>query len=388
MTALPDVSPAAEVVQRFAEEYRATASGVWAAPGRVNLIGEHTDYNDGFVLPFALRERVFVAASARGDGRLRASSIQEADVVDVDIAQLSAQTRSGVPPWGRYVAGVAWALREHGVRVRGADLLVDGHVPLGAGLSSSAAIGCAAAITLASLSQAELDPRDLAGVVHRSENDFVGAPTGMMDQLASILGTAGHALLIDVQSGQTRPVPFEPAADRLTLLVIDTRVRHAHAGGEYADRRRSCEEAARLLGVRSLRELTDDVGLDQLPDPLRRRVRHVVTENARVLAAVDALERRDWPGLGRRMTASHVSLRDDYEVSCTELDVAVDVALSAGALGARMTGGGFGGSAIALVPDGHVPWVRDGLRKAFVAKGWREPAVTEAEPADGASRLR
>jgi galactokinase len=371
--------------RRFTDEHGREPAGVWVAPGRVNLIGEHTDYNDGFVLPMAIPEAVYVAAAPRDDGRLVASSVQADGVLAAAIARLAPGTDRG---WSSYVAGMAWALAAAGVPATGADLVVDGRVPLGAGLSSSAALECAVGAALVDLAGATVAPGQLARLAQHAENDFVGAPTGLMDQMAAVLCTEGHALLFDVRSGETRQVPFRPAAAGLSLLVIDTGVRHEHAGGEYGARRRSCEAACRELGVASLRDVTDAAEVEKLADDvLRRRARHVVTENARVVEACAALEAGDWSGFGRLMTASHASLRDDYEVSCAELDVAVDAALAAGAPGARMTGGGFGGCAIALVPTASVAAVTEALATAYTARGWNAPSVRTCEPSAGARRL-
>ena len=258
-------------------------------------------------------------------------------------------------------------------------------MPRGAGLSSSASLECATAGALLALAGAELPLRDVALLAQHAENDFVGMPCGVMDQFASTHARAGHLLLLDTRSLEVRHIPFDLAADGLSLLVVDTRAPHQLVDGEYAARRASCEEAARLLGVPALRDVVDlDSALAALDDDvLRRRVRHVVTENGRVLDVVDLLESGDVRAIGPLLTASHVSLRDDYEVSCRELDLVVDTALAAGALGARMTGGGFGGSAIALVDSGSVEHVRDEILAAFSAAGLTGPAFVDAEPGDG-----
>jgi galactokinase len=385
MTAPIDDDVPGELWRRFAAERGREPEGVWVAPGRVNLIGEHTDYNDGFVLPIAIPDAVFVVAAARDDGRLVATSVQAGGTLSEPVADLRPGSGGG---WSAYVAGMAWALAGADVPVTGADLVVDGRVPLGAGLSSSAALECAVGAALVDLANATVAPGHLARLAQRAENDYVGAPTGLMDQMAAVLCTEGHALLFDVRAGETRQVPFAPAGAGLALLVIDTGVRHEHAGGEYGARRRSCEAACRELGVASLRDVDDVAGVERLADEeLRRRARHVVTENARVVAACAALEAGDWPRFGRLMTQSHESLRDDYEVSCAELDVAVGAALAAGALGARMTGGGFGGSAIALVPAGAEEAVTAGVAAGYAGRGWEEPAVRAVEPSAGARRL-
>jgi len=381
------------VVQAFGLTYEAEPSGVWSAPGRVNLIGEHTDYNDGFVLPFAIAARTTVAAARRDDRLLRMRSVQQpAGDVSVSLDELGPGRPGG---WAAYVAGVVWAARErHGAALGGLDLLVDGRVPAGGGLSSSHAIEVAVAIAVNDLFDLGLDVDALARLTQAAENDFVGAPTGIMDQLALLHGKAGHALFVDTRSLRYEHVPLDPAAAGLVLLVLDTKVHHALADGAYGERRAACERAAAALGVASLRDVEAgppgalDVRLRDLDDTLRRRARHVVTENGRVLSAVAALRNGDWAALGQLMDASHVSLRDDYEVSCDELDVAVAAARTAGALGARMTGGGFGGSAVALVPAARGPAVRAAVVDAFAARGWARPDVLPVTPSDGAHRDR
>ena len=374
-------------VDDFRTTYRSEPAGLWSAPGRVNLIGEHTDYNDGFVLPFAIGARTRVAAAPRDDGVLRMRSAQQpAGDLAVPLSDLAPGTPDG---WGSYVAGVVWAAREAGHDVGGMDLLVDGRVPLGGGLSSSHALECGVALAVNDIYRLGLGTRELALLTQRAENDFVGAPTGLMDQLASLGCTTGHALFLDTRSLESEHVPLDPSDDGLALLVVDTRVHHALGDGSYADRRAACAEAAHRLGVRSLREVPAD-GLDRrldgLPDELCRRARHVVRENERVLAAVDAIRARDWAALGTLLDASHASLRDDYEVSCAELDTAVATAVGAGALGARMTGGGFGGSAVALVPQERVPAVRTAVADAFAEAGWASPRTFEVAPSAGAGR--
>jgi galactokinase len=372
----------------FIATYDSAPAGVWSAPGRVNLIGEHTDYNDGFVLPFAIEARTYLAARVRSDDVLRMRSVQQhtGDVM-VDIADLAPGTPDG---WAAYVAGVAWAARQAGHRVGGMDLLVDGRVPLGGGLSSSHALECAVAIAMNDLFELGLEANDLGRLSYTTENDFVGAPTGMMDQLASLRCTAGNALFLDNRTLDAEQVPLDPVADELRLMVLDTRVHHGHAHGEYGNRRASCEKAAAVLGVDALRDI-DVAGLDDAldrlgDDVLRRRTRHVVLENARVVETVRALHRVDWPRVGELMAASHASLRDDYEVSCEELDVTVEAATAAGAVGARMTGGGFGGSAVALVPFAGVAAVQDAVQAAFRDRGWSAPEIFEVTPSAGAHR--
>jgi galactokinase len=371
----------------FEECFDAEPDGVWHAPGRVNLIGEHTDYNEGFVLPFALAQGVRAAVSPRDDGVLELRSRQVPDVpATIALSQLAPGTPSG---WAAYPAGAAWALRQAGYQVAGASIAIDADLERGAALSSSAALECATALALTDLNGLSVPRPELAALARRGENEFVGVPSGIMDESASLLCRAGHALLLDCRSGQTSDVPLDLAAAGLVLLVIDTGVRHALADGRYAARRRSCEEAARALDVPSLRDVTGGPAqVERLADPvLRRRARHVVTENARVLEVVALLRAGEIAGCGPPLTASHASLRDDFEVSWPEADVAVEAATSGGALGARMTGGGFGGSVIALTQTRRGRDVRAGVEAAYDRRGWKAPRFLEALPSPGALRL-
>jgi galactokinase len=369
----------------FAEQHGRRPGGVYAAPGRVNLIGEHLDYNGGRCLPVALPHACYVAAGRRPDDLVTVRSLQSDDTWQGRVADV---TPSSVSGFVAYVAGVLWALHGDHVEVPGLDLVVDGRVPLGAGLSSSAALEVAVAIAACDLAGLDLDDtlRDrIVTECMRAENDVVGAPTGGMDQAIATFARTGQALLIDFGTGSRHLVPWDPTAAGLTLLVVDTRVQHALSDGSYGDRRSESEAAARALGVPTLIDL-DETALARLDDEvLRRRARHVATEDVRVGAFVAALEAGDVASVGPLLTASHVSLRDDYEVSCEELDVAVETALSAGAFGARMTGGGFGGSAVALVPTDRVELVEQAVGRAFFDRGWSLPAVLEA-PASAAAR--
>jgi galactokinase len=338
----PDAAgrPGRRVAAAFRATLRGEPDGRWWAPGRVNLIGEHTDYNDGFVLPLALRFGVAAAARSRTDQLLRVYSAQRAELVELALDEIAPDTVSG---WSAYVAGVAWALRHRGHQVPGLDILVDGDVPIGAGLSSSAALECAVAVAWNELAGLDLPRNELAAVARGAENDVVGAPTGVMDQMVSLHARAGHLLFLDTRSLAVRQVPFDLAAAGLALLVIDTRAPHALVEGEYAERHRSCARAARLLGVPALRDVglaELEQALAQLDEPLaRRRVRHVVTENTRVLEVVEVLTSGADPrDIGPLLTASHASMRDDFEITVPRVDTAVDAALAAGALGARMTG--------------------------------------------------
>ncbi|HET7800788.1 MAG TPA: galactokinase [Humibacillus xanthopallidus] len=385
---------ASEVVESvgaaFERAFGSAPEGVWSAPGRVNLIGEHTDYNGGLCLPIALPQRTFAAVSRRDDDRLRMVSAQQDGVSEVALDDISPEQPGG---WGAYVAGVLWALRRDGLEVGGLDVVVDSTVPFGAGLSSSAALECAVAAAasdlhdLGLLDSAEGRAR-LAARCVEAENDIAGAPTGGMDQSASLLCDEAAALLLDCRSGATEQVPFDLAATGHALLVTDTRAEHALNDGQYAVRRDACERAAATLGVETLREIAPAdlaASLDRLDsDEERRRVRHVVTEIERVTLAVDALRAGDLEEVGRLFDASHASLRDDYEVSCDELDVATATARAHGALGARMTGGGFGGSCIAIVPADRVEEVAGAVAAAFEEHGYTPPvsfAVVASAPA-------
>jgi len=339
-------------------------------------MGEHTDYNAGLCLPIALPHRTYAAVGTRPDRRLSLRSLQSSARYELELDDVRAGHPSG---WGAYAAGVLWALEEAGRPVRGLDLMVDGQVPVGAGLSSSAALECAVAAAVSDLFDLALLSDDsaratLAAICVNAENTIARAPTGGMDQSASLRCQDGHALLLDCRDGSIAQVPFDPPAHGLSLLVMDTRTEHSLVDGQYALRRRSCEEAARQLGVPSLREVAfDDLGeaLGLLSDnQIRARARHVVTEIERVRQTVALLRAGRPSDVGAVFNASHASMRDDFEISCAELDTAVEVATAHGALGARMTGGGFGGSAIALVPTDHTPEVASAVTHAFTDKGF------------------
>ncbi len=377
-----------------ADLFRATFSrepdALFSAPGRVNLIGEHTDYSGGLVLPFAIDARAHLAAAANQDGTIRVTSAQRpGEIITLDVQDLSPDS-AVARSWAGYLLGAIWTLRRAGHQIGGFDLALDSQVPSGAGLSSSAAIESVTALTASSLSGVDLDVMQIAGLAQQAENDFVGVPCGPMDQTASSAGLKGSVLLFDTKAGTVEHIPFDPAAHGHEVLVIDTRVAHSLADGEYGRRRESCEKAAGILGVRWLRDVTIDdlpTALDRLGDEvLQRRVRHVVTENDRVARTVEKLRAGDVPAIGPLLTASHRSLRDDYEVSSEELDVAVESALAAGAIGARMTGGGFGGSAIALVPSDRVDAVTTAVMEAFADRGFTAPVARLVRPAQGARR--
>jgi galactokinase len=352
------------------------------APGRVNLIGEHIDYSEGFVLPFAISNRTHAAISRSSDGLVRISSYQRKNqIFSISITDVQPGSEGD---WEKYVLGVIWSL---GV-TEGLNILVDGNVPAGAGLSSSAALECAVAVGLNALLELGLGDKELARATQRAENDYVGVPCGIMDQSVSIMGRAGSALLLDCRDLSTELIPFSVAGAGLELLIIDTQAHHALIDGGYAERRASCESAAAKLGVISMRDLTMEAlleGRDKLSEIEFKRARHAVSEIARVLSTVDALKSGNFTEVGKYINESHLSLRDDYAVSCPELDVAVDASLSAGALGSRMVGGGFGGSAIALVRVEDVETVRNAVSDAFSKNGFKKPRFFTSLPSAGAS---
>jgi galactokinase len=378
----------AELAARFEREFGRLPDGVWQAPGRVNLIGEHTDYNEGFVLPFAIDKTARVAVAVRPDSTARLlSTYGDQGLATADLDALEPGSAKG---WTKYPLGVVWALQQRGIAVPGLDLLLDSDVPLGAGLSSSHAIECAVITALNELTGAGMAPEEMVLATQRAENDFVGAPTGIMDQSASLRGSKGQAVFLDCRDQSVRLVPFNAEAAGLVMLVVDTKVSHSHADGGYASRRASCERGAELLGVKALRDVQvgDLEGATRLLDEVTyRRVRHVVTENSRVLQTVELLA-SDGPGaIGALLDASHASMRDDFEISCPELDLAVETARANGAIGARMTGGGFGGAAIALTPVAMEQQVRAAVERAFAEAGYTAPGIFTVTPAAGAQRI-
>ncbi|MET0956200.1 MAG: galactokinase [Cryobacterium sp.] len=378
------------ILSGFRDRFAAEADGLWFGPGRVNLIGEHTDYNDGFVFPFAINRRAVVALAVRDDRMLRVASSFTDEVVEISLDELSPESVSG---WSAYPLGVAWALGEHGAdlsAVTGFDAYIDSDVPIGAGLSSSAAIECATAVALNEVWNLGFEKQVLVRVGQLAENRVVGAPTGILDQSASLLGQTDAAVFLDCRSFESEVIPLGFDAAGLELLVIDTKVSHAHATGGYADRRASCEKGAALMGVSSLRDLTvDDLprAASTLDEETFRRVRHILTENQRVLDTVRVLREEGPSAIGSLLDASHTSMRDDFEISVAELDLAVETARTAGALGARMTGGGFGGSAIALTPHALIPAVQQAVAAAFAAAGYTAPDMFVVRAAAGAARL-
>jgi galactokinase len=383
----PDV--ARRAADGFVARFGAPPAGSWGAPGRANLIGEHTDYNDGFVLPFALPLRTVAAAAPQDGGRWTVWS--ELSDEEISFGQDEVAEPGKVEGWGAYVAGVVWALREAGHEVPGARLAIASDVPLGSGLSSSAALEAAVLASLVDLGGLDLPAEQRPRLAQRAENSYVGAPTGIMDQSAVIRCRAGHALFLDCRSESVEQIPFDLDGAGLAVLVIDSRAPHRHADGEYASRRSACERAARLLGVPALRDVPADgldAALDRLDDDeTRRRVRHVVTEDQRVLDTVALLRAGRIREIGPLLTASHASMRDDFEITVPEIDTAVEAALAAGAHGARMTGGGFGGCVLALVDAERAEQVAAAVAAAYADRGFAAPGHVTVLPADGASRL-
>ena len=373
-----------QIEKKFLETFGAEPDLVAAAPGRVNLIGEHIDYSDGFVLPFAIKDRTLVAARKRNDSTVRIASAQRRNkIVTVDINQVKPGLKG---EWERYALGVLWAM---GIE-EGVDLLIDGNVPLGAGLSSSAALECSVATAMNHLFDLGFNLEELARLTQKAENQYVGVPCGIMDQSVSLMATQGSALLLDCRDLSTKNISFDVASNGLELLIIDTQAHHALTDGGYAERRASCESVVVKLGITSLRELS----MEQLENSRALltetefvRARHAVTEMKRVLECVDALSNSDFEKVGHLINQSHTSLRDDYTVSCPELDTAVEAALSAGALGSRMVGGGFGGSAIALIQESKTSETIKVIEKAFSSKGFKAPRFFASLPSQGAELL-
>ena len=372
------------IEEKFLETFGEEPDLVAAAPGRVNLIGEHIDYTEGFVLPFAIKDRTLVAARKRDDSTVRVASAQRRNkIVTVDIKDVKPGLKG---EWERYALGVLWSM---GVK-SGVDLLIDGHVPLGAGLSSSAALECSVATAMNHLFDMGFNLEELARLTQKAENQYVGVPCGIMDQSVSLMATNGFALLLDCRDLSTRNIPFDVASHGLELLIIDTQAHHALTDGGYAERRASCESVAAKLHVKSMRELTIaqlDSSRDQLSETQYIRARHAITEMKRVLDCVEALSNGDFVNVGQLMNQSHLSLRDDYNVSCPELNTAVEASLAAGALGSRMVGGGFGGSAIALIQASKTSETISAVEKAFADKKFKAPRFFTSLPSQGAELL-
>ena len=371
---------AAKVTAAFQKRFGTEPDAVVQAPGRVNLIGEHTDYNDGFVLPLALERATYLALRRRTDKKVVAVSLEKGETT-FDLGSL--EKGKG---WAEYLKGVAWALQEDGFELSGWEGVLSSDVPAGSGLSSSAALELSTMQAFAVASSFAWEPKRMARLAQRAENEWVGAMTGIMDQLISACGEAGSALLIDCRNLETTSVPVPSNS---AVVVMDTTTRHSHAGGDYNERRRQCEEAAAFFGVPALRDVSIEefrARAAELPEPARRRARHVVSENARTVAAAEAMRRGDAAALGELMNLSHVSMRDDFEISSRELDLMVSLAQAEGSCyGARMTGGGFAGCAVALVRETDVSVFSERVAAQYEEKTGLEPALYVCRGAAGAS---
>ncbi len=398
------------LVSRFTAAFGSKPTRAASAPGRVNLIGEHTDYNGGFVLPMAIDRRATLLAAARSDSTVHLRSSAMPDEVVFDLSQPLQPEQLPGAKWANYVKGAMAGCLDKGFKLPGCDLLLDSTVPSGGGLSSSAAIEVATVTLCEALSRRTLDPVDKALIAQRAEHEYAGVPCGIMDQFIAACGRAGHALLIDCRSHETQLIPFDDPA--VSVLIINSNVPHALVSGEYARRRASCEAAAKVLGVELLRDaelLQLEAHRDKLDDVTYRRARHVIGEIARTREAANLLQQRDYAGFGKLMVQSHASLRDDYEVSCPQVDVLVDLTLQhsdikqpgelkhasppkalagilpgAGVLGSRMTGGGFGGCTVTLVATDHAEQVRDAVCAAYEKETGLQPFAFVSRPADGA----
>jgi galactokinase len=373
-----------QAVAGFKEVFGYEPHGVWSAPGRANLIGEHTDYNEGFVFPFGIDKRTYVALSPRTDSLCRVSSDIDGKTYETDLSAKPEEM-----DWALYPLGVAWVMREWAKS--GFDAFFTSNVPVGSGLSSSAAIECAIGVALNEIWSAGRTKQQIALLGQRAENDVVGAPTGMMDQTASMLAERDSAVFLDCQSLEAKAVPLHLEERDLVVAVIDTRVAHRHSDGGYRVRRESCERGASTMGVSSLRGLTAaDLPKAQslLSDVDFRRVRHIVTENQRVLESIEALQAGDMNRFGELLLASHDSMAHDFEISIEELDLAVEIAMQTGAVGSRMTGGGFGGAAIAVINKDLLGALEQNCKKAFAEKGYLEPKIFAVVPSEGAKRER
>ena len=368
----------------FTALFGQTPEIVTEAPGRVNLIGEHVDYCDGFVMPFAINDRTYAAISKRADRNIRIASKQRAgEIFETSLDQLAPD---GKGDWERYILGVIWAFG--GQVTSGLDILVDGGVALGAGLSSSAALECSIATALNKLFDVNLSLPELARLAQRAENGYVGVPCGIMDQSVSLMAQAGNALLLDCRDLSTEQIPLDLASAGLELMIIDTRAHHALVDGGYAERRASCESAAKKLGIKALRDCSVselESSRSKLTELEYMRAEHVVNDIERVHQTVEFLKKNDFVSVGKILTQSHASLRDRFEISCAELDLAVDTALSNKSLGGRMIGGGFGGSAIALFKVADIEPAKTAIAAAFKSAGYVEPRFFTSLPSSGAA---
>ena len=380
------------VATEFQKIYGRPPRWIAAAPGRVNVIGEHTDYNDGFVLPMAIEFYSVMAADRPADGRevITLRSTLEVEVATIDLSQ---PVVPGAPKWGNYPRGVVAGFQARGFKPGGLDVLLHSTVPLGSGLSSSAALEVCTATLLEAVTGTTLDPVEKALLCQKAEHDFAGVPCGIMDQFISALGREGHLLLLDCRTRKTEIVPLQDPS--VALLIINTNVKHELSGGEYAERRAQCEEATRNLSVESLRDVTAgqlEAGKSKMRELVYRRARHVIGEISRTVRAAGSVRQSDWPAVGQLMYASHVALRDDYEVSCPELDAIVAIAEAigeqGGVYGCRMTGGGFGGCCVALVKTSKLEDISKKIAADYKAKTGIAATIFASRPAAGATVLK
>ena len=387
---LPELT--AHITAEFQKTYGRVPRWIAAAPGRVNVIGEHTDYNDGFVLPMAIEFYTIMAADKRLDGAgvvtLRSKSQPDAATID-----LSQPVKPSTPKWGNYPRGVVAGFLARDINPGGLDVLVHSTVPLGSGLSSSAALEICTATLIEAVTGQTIDPIEKALLAQKAEHDFANVPCGIMDQFISALGREGHLLLLDCRTRETELVPMNDPS--VALLIINTNVKHELSGGEYAERRAQCEEAARNLGVKSLRDVTAEqleANKGKLSELVYRRARHVIGEIVRTPQAAKEIRASNWTCAGELMYASHAALRDDYEVSCDELDAVVEIAKgigkTGGIYGCRMTGGGFGGCCVALVRAVEIKSIAKQIEAAYKLKTGIAPTVFSSRPAAGATIIK
>ena len=386
----------AHVAAEFQKHYGRPPRWIAAAPGRVNVIGEHTDYNDGFVLPMAIERYAIMAADAPLPGSVSAAS--QISIWDIHFDEsatidISSPVTKGTPKWSNYIRGVLCGFQNRGVTIPALDIAFMSTVPLGGGLSSSAALEVCTATLMEAATGKAIDPIEKALLAQKAEHDFAGVPCGIMDQFISALGREGHLLLLDCRTRKTELVPMSDPS--VALLVINTNVKHELSGGEYAERRAQCEEAAKNLGVKSLRDVTPDQlekGKAKLSEVVYRRARHVIGEIERTVHAAEGIRASSWPSVGNLMYASHASLRDDYEVSCKELDdvveIAEDIGYKGGVYGCRMTGGGFGGCCVALVKADCVDAITKKIAADYKTKTGIEAAIFSSRPAAGATIIK
>ena len=388
---LPEL--ATHIAAEFQKHYGRPPRWIVAAPGRVNVIGEHTDYNDGFVLPMAIERYAIMAADSASSSSSSSLSIYDTHFKESATIDISAPVTKGQPKWSNYIRGVLAGFQQRGVTIPALDVAFMSTVPLGGGLSSSAALEVCTATLMEAATGKKIDPVEKALLAQKAEHEFAGVPCGIMDQFISTLGQEGHLLLLDCRTRKTELVPMSDPS--MALLVVNTNVKHELGSGEYAKRRAECEEAARILGVKSLRDATADQlekAKGKLSQVVCRRARHIIGEIERTVHAAEGIRHSNWPTVGQLMYASHYALRDDYEVSCKELDVVVDIAeeigYKGGVYGCRMTGGGFGGCCVALVKAGSVPEITKRIAAEYKARTGIDSTIFASRPAAGATILK